>query len=232
MTDDRAMIASSDTVENLPWDQKQPGLRNKASILPAIRSGQDTQADYVSHLTPDDVRLMVLVIGRDPRHGKRNAALITLIFDGALRVSEALGIRPIDIIQDNSGYAVRIMGKGSKPGIAAITPETANTLLSYCYDKGIPKESRIFPITRSQVFRIVEASYKAAGIRQPSKVTDHVGAVHVLRHSGAIARLKASGNPKSVQHQLRHKSAQMTLRYMKTMSADESLVIQQGVNPW
>ena len=105
-------------------------------------------------------------------------------------------------------------------------------ILSYCYDKGIPKESRIFPITRSQVFRIVETAYQVSGIRQPSKVTDHVGAVHVLRHSGAIARLKASGNPKSVQHQLRHKSAQMTLKYMKTMSADESLVIQQGVNPW
>jgi integrase len=101
-------------------------------------------------------------------------------------------------------------------------------LLSYCYDKGIPKESRIFPITRSQVFRIVEAAYKAAGIRQPSKVTNHVDAVHVLRHSGAIARQKASGNPKGVQHQLRHKNVQMTPHYMKTMSAGESLTIQKA----
>jgi integrase/recombinase XerD len=211
---------------------RQVTLRNKTFNVPAIRSGQDTQADYVSHLTPGDVRLMVIVAERDPRHGKRNAALITLLFDGALRVSEALGVRPIDIIQDNTGYAVRIMGKGSRPGVAAITPETANVLLSYCYDKGILKESRIFPITRSQVFRIVEAAYKAAGVRQPSKITDRVGAVHVLRHSGALARLAASGNPKSVQEQLRHKSAQMTLRYMKTLSSDESLKIQQGVNPW
>jgi len=150
------------------------GLRNKTVNVPAIRTGQDDASDYVSHLTSADVRLVVIVAGRDLRHGKRNADLITLIFDVALRVSETLGIRPIDIIQDNTGYAVRIMGKGSTPGIAAITP--------------------------------------------------------VLRHSGAIARLKASGNPKSVQHQLRHKSAQMTLRYMKTMSADESLVIQHGVN--
>jgi integrase len=208
------------------------GLRNKIVNVPAIRSGQDTQADYVSHLTPGDVRLMVVVASRDPRHGKRNAALITLIFDGALRVSEALGIRPIDITQDNTGYAVRIMGKGSKPGIAAITPETANTLLSYCYNEGIPKESRIFSITRSQVFRIVEAAYKAAGVWQPSKATDRVGAVHVLRHSGALARLAVSGNPKSVQTQLRHKSAAMTLRYMKTLSEDEGLKIQQGVSPW
>jgi integrase len=57
-----------------------------------------------------------------------------------------------------------------------------------------------------------------------------VGTVHVLRHSGAIARLAATGNPKAVQDQLRHKEARMTLRYLKTLSAQESIKIQQGVD--
>lgn len=206
--------------------------RNKTSQMTAIRAGQDTQDDYVSHLVPAQVKLMVLVEERNPRHGERNAALIALIFDGALRVSEALGIRPVDIESGPDGYTVAIMGKGKRPGIAAITADTANKLLALAYHQGTQREDKLFKITRSQVFRICEGSYNRAGIRQPSKLKDRVGAVHVLRHSGALARLAASGNPKSVQAQLRHKSASMTLRYMKTLSAKEGLTIQQGINPW
>jgi integrase len=65
----------------------------------------------------------------------------------------------------------------------------------------------------------VDRAFEKAGIRKP----EHVGTVHVLRHSGAIARLAATGNPKAVQDQLRHKEAQMTLRYLKTLSSLESL---------
>ena len=210
----------------------QGGLRNKTVTLPAMRAAQDTAADYVPHLAPGDVRLMVIAAGQRKGHGERNAALISVIFDGALRVSEALGLRPADVEATPDGHVVMVMGKGSKAGRVAITAETANKLIALAYHQGTPSDGRLFPISRSQAFRVIEDAYRRAGVRQPSKATDHVGAVHALRHSGALARLAASANPKSVQHQLRHKSAQMTLRYMKTLSADESLKIQQGVNPW
>jgi integrase/recombinase XerD len=206
--------------------------RNKPFNVPAIRTAEDLQDDYVSHLTPADVRAMVESSAKNPRHGERNAALIAIIFDGALRASEALCIRPCDIQSSRDGYTVAIMGKGSKPGKAAITAATAQQLIAYAYHSKIAETDNVFPITRSQVFRVCEDAYRRAGVRQPSKLRDHVGAVHVLRHSGALARLAASGNPKSVQHQLRHKSASMTLRYMKTLQVKESLKIQEAVNPW
>lgn len=208
--------------------------RNKSVNVTAIRAAQDADDDYVAHLAPGDVKLLAIVAGRNPRHGERNAILISVIFDGALRVSEALGIRPCDIKDTADGCQLHIWGKGSRPGVVAITGTTAAALRALAYNDGHPiaPDAKLFPITRSQVFRICEDAFRRAGIRQPSKVADRVGAVHVLRHSGALARLAASGNPKSVQHQLRHKSAKMTLRYMKTLSVKESLRIQQSVNPW
>jgi integrase len=206
--------------------------RNKSANVPAIRANADLADDFVSHLSPGDVKLMAVMAGKNPRHGERNAVLILTIFDGALRESEVLKVRPIDIKQMSDGYELHIYGKGSKPGIVAITAATAQQLTSYAYHAKIQEMDRIFKITRSQVFRIVQDAYKRAGIRQPSKLNDRVGAVHVLRHSGALARLAASGNPKSVQAQLRHKSAAMTLRYMKTLTAKEGIAIQKGVNPW
>jgi len=65
-----------------------------------------------------------------------------------------------------------------------------------------------------------------AGVAKPGKV----GSVHILRHSGALERLRETGNPRAVQDQLRHKSQLMTLRYLKTLSREESLAIQGRVD--
>ena len=122
-----------------------------------------------------------------------------------------------------------MLGKGSKPGVVAISASIAAELQSYCYRAKIGESERIFPVSRSQAFRIVTQAFDKAGIPRPSKERDHVGGVHILRHSGAIERLRLTGNPRATQSQLRHKSALMTMRYLKTLSADESLKIQQAV---
>jgi cytochrome P450 len=52
----------------------------------------------------------------------------------------------------------------------------------------------------------------------------------VLRHSGALERLRATGNPRAVQEQLRYSTALMTMRYLKTLTVDEAIAIQEGVD--
>ena len=209
-----------------------PDLRNTTPQVTAIRRSRAGTADYVAHLSVAQVKLLADVAARSRRHGERNGLLIKVIFDAALRVSEALGIRPCDLLHTPDGWLVSIMGKGSKPGTAAITAAAASEVQAYCYRHALGNQERIFPVTRSQAFRIVTAAFDEAGIRRPRRADDHVGAVHILRQSGAIARLQASGNPKSVQEQLRHKSAVMTLRYLKTVGHDEAMRTQQQVDPW
>ena len=204
-------------------------LRNKTFQVTAIQRADAGTADYVPHVTVGQVKLMAMAASRNKRHGERNALLIKFLFDGCLRVSEALAVRPIDLQRTPDGWTVKVMGKGSKPGVVAISPNMAAELQSYCYRAKIGESNRIVPVSRSQVFRIVTEAFDQAGIPRPSKERDHVGGVHVLRHSGAIERLRLTGNPRATQSQLRHKSALMTLRYLKTLSADESLKIQQGV---
>lgn len=212
---------------------KTGDLRNKSTNLPAILRAEQGTADYVVHLSSGQVKLLAIVAGKNKLHGDRNAVLIKTIFDSALRISEALALRPCDIQHTVDGWLLNILGKGSggKPGTAAITAGTVADIKSYCFDKQIQPDALIFPISRSQAFRIIQDAYDKAGIRQPCIARDHVGALHVLRHSGAIARMQTS-NPKSVQEQLRHKSSLMTLRYMKTIGHDESMRTQQAVDIW
>lgn len=207
-------------------------LRNKTTQVSAIQRAEAGAADYVPHVSTGQVKLMAVVAGQNRRHGERNALLIKFLFDGYLRVSEALGVRPVDLQRTPDGWAVKVLGKGSKTGVVAISASIAAELQSYCYRAKIGEGESIFPVSRSQAFRIVTEAFDRAGIPRPSKVRDHVGGVHVLRHSGAIERLRLTGNPRATQSQLRHKSALMTMRYLRTLSADESLKIQQGVELW
>jgi integrase len=211
--------------------------RNKTSKLPAIMKGEAGQTDYVAHLTKVDILLMIETAKTitKGRRGVRNALLIRTLFDSCLRISECLSLRPCDVQPSGEGYLVQILGKGRNKGkvsVSAITPQTVAQINSYCYEFNIGKQDLIFDISRSQAFRQIENIYKASGVRQPSTLRDHTGAVHVIRHSGAIYRLSLSGNPRSTQEQLRHKSAGMTLRYLKTISHLESMNIEKSLDIW
>jgi integrase/recombinase XerD len=81
---------------------------------------------------------------------------------------------------------------------------------------------RVFPITRQRAWRIIKQCAVKAGI-------DRRVYCHLLRHGGAIARLKRSGNPKSLQIHLGHSDIKMTMRYLSTLQVIESLEIEDKI---
>jgi len=73
--------------------KKTPAIYNKTSRVSAIQRAEADAADYVPHVSAGQVKLMAVVAGQNSRHGERNALLIKFLFDGCLRVSEALKVR-------------------------------------------------------------------------------------------------------------------------------------------
>ena len=117
-------------------------------------------------------------------------------------------------------------GKGNKYRDEALSASLVARLNSYAYAWDIPRGGRLFPFNRTRAFKIVKAAFETAGIPKP----DHVGHVHVLRHSGALWRLQQTGNPRALQAQLGHSQMAMTLRYMSTLQTRDAIKIQQGVD--
>lgn len=191
----------------------------------AITKAQQGQADFVPHLRIDEVQQLAREAEATARSGKgpRDALVIQTIFDGCFRVSEVIGLQPDSLVQTRDGWVAKIVGKGNKVGEVAISPSLASRLLAYAYGQGVGRNDKLFPMSATRVWQIVHRAFHRTGIRKP----EHVGTAHVLQHSGAIARLAETGNPKAVQDQLRHKDAKMTLRYLKTLSSLESSRIQQ-----
>lgn len=204
---------------------KTTSLKESKTALASYRQVAD---EPVPHLGLDEVRAIINAMDAvsRPKFVERNKLLIQTLFDGCMRVSEAIAIRPVDFIQTRYGWQVRIEGKGDKYSSIAISSSLAAQLQAYCYRHKVESHDRIFPINASRVFQIIKRAMNEARIAKP----DHVGSVHILRHSGALERLRVTGNPRAVQDQLRHKSAVMTLRYLKTLSHEESLQIQGSVD--
>jgi integrase len=181
----------------------------------------------VPHWGINEIIVLVDAARRLGRGSKkeRDALLIQTIFDAALRVSEAIGLRPADIVKTNGGYRLRVVGKAGYREAAA-SPSLIARLQSYAYEQGLGRDQRFFPINRHRVWQIVDAAAVAGELLKPPRV----GTVHILRHSGAIERMRLSGNPRSIQDQLGHASPAMTMRYWQTLNREEALKIQEMVD--
>lgn len=94
---------------------RTPVIYNNTCRVSAIQKAEAEVADYIPHDSASKVKLMAIVVGQNEWNGERNAFLIKLLFDGRLRLSEALGVRPDDLQRTPDGWTVKILGKGSKP---------------------------------------------------------------------------------------------------------------------
>ena len=78
--------------------------------LPAVREAQQGAAETVPHLDAQAVRRLVESARSASQTGERNALLIVTLYDGALRVCEALALRPIDLVRADTGCASAYWG--------------------------------------------------------------------------------------------------------------------------
>ncbi len=194
----------------------------------AIQQAEAGTAAWIPHLSINEVQGLAaaaLIAARNGK-GERDALIIQTIFDGCFRVTEALSLTPNSLRETQDGWSARIVGKGGKAGEVAVSASLVARLHQYAYQHSIGPNERFFACNKHRVWQIVNRAFEVTGIPKP----EHVGTVHVPRHSGALARLAQTGNPKALQDQLRHVDARMTIRYLKTLSAQESLRINQGVD--
>jgi integrase/recombinase XerD len=174
----------------------------------------------VPYLTPEEVaRLAAACHGRN---WFRDGLLILTLFQTGVRISEALSLTPRRIGSHKGGAVLYVLGKGGKARLVACPDSLAHRLKSYAFDKKLGLEDRIFKINRRRAWQIIKEAAEMAGISK--RVYPHL-----FRHSGAIERLRQTGNPRALQIHLGHASPFMTMRYLSTLTAEEALRIQQQV---
>ena len=129
---------------------------------------------------------------------------------------------PAKINQFEGKPVLDILGKGNKPRLVSCPGTLARNLIAYAQQEKLHPQDRFFPFNRVRGWQIIKQAAVRAGFEK--RIFPHL-----LRHSDAIERLRQTGNPKALKHHLGHSSISMVMRYLSTLTQEESLRIQQKV---
>ena len=141
--------------------------------------------------------------------GRRDHAILELLYASGLRVSECSGLDLDDL--DRGQGAVRVLGKGGKERVVPIGEAALAALDAYLADRGIARgplfvNPRGGRLTSRGMHRIVKREARAAGIA--SRVTPHT-----LRHTFATHMLGEGADLRLIQELLGHARLSTTQRY-------------------
>jgi integrase/recombinase XerC len=151
-----------------------------------------------------------LLAAPDPQRavGRRDRALLELLYSAGTRAAETVGLDTTDLDLDRG--VARVRGKGNKERLAALGPPAVAALRAYLGDPTRIRGAMTRPVSRAvflnarggrlttrSLARIVESAVRAAGIAR--RVTPHM-----LRHSFATHLLDRGCDLRSVQELLGH----------------------------
>ncbi|MEW6709984.1 MAG: tyrosine recombinase XerC [Candidatus Riflebacteria bacterium] len=183
-------------------------------------------------LAYDDVNQMLNVPPADTFMGRRDRAILELLYGSGLRISE---LADLEISQLNlaEGQA-RVCGKGKKERLVPLTPASCTTLETYLIGRkaqfiGIENESAVFlnrygkPITARSIARMIDKY--ARELAMMMNITPHQ-----FRHSFATHLLNNGADIRAVQEMLGHESLSTTQIYTR-ISKEKLLSTYKNTHP-
>lgn len=162
--------------------------------------------------------------------GARNCAIVSLLLDAGLRLSEVISLKEGDVhFQDRF---VKVLGKGSKERIVAFGVACLRALLHYCHhfrvEPAHPNVDAFFltidgyPMGPDAVKSMMDRLGVASGIKRLHP--------HLLRHTYATSFLLNGGDVFLLKQNLGHTTLTMVEHYLHIASRTAA-VRSQGFSP-
>lgn len=152
-----------------------------------------TPKQMVGYLTLDELRLVFAEVNEGTRHGRRDLAMMHLLYDSGARVQELCDMRIRDVYLSENPH-VMLTGKGNKSRYVPIVTDVARRIADYIEESRlIGADFRDMPLffnqqrqklTRAGVAYVIRKYADAArekSPRIPPRVTPHI-----FRHSKAM----------------------------------------------
>ena len=182
-------------------------------------------------LTEEQLDALLGAVNARTKTGKRNQALLFVMADGGLRVSEATALHTTDVVTVSGQYThVDIRhGKGGRPGRVALTGRAAEATAAWLDARATlglghgplfctistgtagghwARDGQTLdpgrPVSTEYVRQLVHRLAQRAGIA--TRVTPHT-----LRHTFATRLLRVTGNVELTRKALRHANVQTTI---------------------
>ncbi len=186
-------------------------IKNKKSPKPVI-----------NYLTGDETKLLLEQPDASCRKGRRDLALLSLMYDSAARVQEICDLKAGSVRLD-APAVVRLYGKGRKTRDVPLDAPCVAILARYMAENHLDRKemtdaplffnSRKEKLSRSGVSYIL-SKYIAQANKHGGAISDRI-TPHCLRHSKAMHMVEANINLIYIRDILGHESIETTQVYAK-----------------
>lgn len=178
----------------------------------------------MSFFSPEALHLLLNQPDTTTRKGRRDHALLVLLYDSAARVQEICDLHVRDVRLEQPATVV-LHGKGRKTRVVPITAKTASIMGAYLEEKGwigksgaldlpVFMNSRESKLTRAGVAHILARHLKTMALTDGGHVPV-AASPHCLRHSKAVHLLRSGVPLIYIRDFLGHVSVTTTEIYAK-----------------
>jgi integrase/recombinase XerD len=195
-----------------------------------------TEKKTINYLTLDGIKLLLKMPNQHTTAGRRDLALLTLMYDTGARVQEIIDLTP-SMVRFDKPYTIKLIGKGNKARIVPLMEPTMKILKQYMEEQDLlTNSSNLYPLffnkrkeklTRAGVNYIL-TKYKSLAQKEDSTLIPEVFSCHCLRHSKAMHLLQAGVNLVYIRDILGHCSVQVTEIYAKADSKQKREAIEKA----
>ena len=197
------------------WPEQMAQAQRILSV-PFKRTG----TRQIEHFDAEEIQAVLKAVKMDQRNGRRDLALLSLMFNTGARVSEIVGLQTDDL-RLTAPHSVLLRGKGRKERTCPLWPETAGLLQKLVEQRGLPPtrsdplflNDRGARLTRFGVRLILNKHVTKAAQRQASLKRKRLHP-HSVRHSTAVHLLQSGVDLCTIAHWLGHASVNTTNKYL------------------
>ena len=189
----------------------------------------------MSFFSPEGLHLLLSQPDTTTRKGRRDHALLVLLYDSAARVQEIVDLRVRDV-RFELPATVTLYGKGRKTRVVPITAKAASIMEGYFQENGwIAKtgaldlpvfiNSRNCKLSRAGVAHILASHVKNISVNDSRHVPSSVSP-HCLRHSKAVHLLRSGVPLIYIRDFLGHVSVMTTEIYAKADTEEKRKALE------
>jgi len=192
----------------------------------------------MAHLTVEGLKHLLKQPDIQTKYGRRDLALLGLLYDSGARVQELINLTPADL-RFEAITTVKLKGKGNKVRIVPLSAAQVQNLKRYMSENKLfdaqNKSHPLFPnpqdnnLTRVAVLDIVKKYADLARKSAPDLIPCKIGC-HTFRHSKAMHMLEADINLVYIRDFLGHVSTTTTEVYARA-SANKKMEALKKLNP-
>lgn len=190
----------------------------------------------MTYLTLEGIKLLLAQPDLGTKKGRRDLALLALMYDSAARVQEIIDLTPSHL-RLTQPFTIKLLGKGNKARIVPLMEQQVVHLRAYMeknhllqpHANGYPLfyNSRKEKLTRAGVGHILQQYARMARQKGPRLIPDKISP-HSLRHSKAMHLLGAGVNLVYIRDILGHESVQTTEVYARVDSKQKREAIERA----